>query len=71
MPTSGKHPLFDLLLFYVLIFDLILLQQPIVYNVSDFSNVPNFLEAFDCSDGERSSLSLVAMEGEPISFLQP
>lgn len=55
----------------MLIFDLILIQQPIVYNVSDFSNVPNFLEAFDCSDGERSSLSLVAMEGEPISFLQP
>lgn len=34
------------------------------YNLSDFSNVPNFVEAFDCQDGSVFAISITVMEGQ-------
>ena len=39
-------------------------HQPDVFNVSELENVPNFLDTFDCLDGEVFSISFVELQGK-------
>jgi len=39
-------------------------HQPGVFNVSELENVPNFLDTFDCKDGEVFSVNFVELQGK-------
>ena len=39
-------------------------HQPEVFNVSELENVPNFVDAFDCTDGEVFAVSFVELQGK-------
>lgn len=39
-------------------------HQPVVFNVSELENVPNFADTFDCMDGEVFAVSFVELQGK-------
>lgn len=44
-------------------------HQPVVFNVSELENVPNFADTFDCLDGEVFAVSFVELQGKVDSSL--